>query len=530
MVTLEHRSDAPHAHLVGGGIASLAAAALLLQHGRMSGDRIHIYEQSALPGGAMDGSGSAETGYLIRGGRMFEPHYACTYDLFQRIPSAVDPQQTVTQELQAFTRQVVTSSRCRIVSQGQRIDGPPLQLSGRDRRDLLRLAVRRESALAGRTIDSCFSPPFFETNFWVMWSTMFSFQPWHSLQEFRRYMHRFMHLLPGFNRLEGIGRTPLNQYDSMIAPLVTWLQRQGVTLHPQTQVTHVEFQHRDRQSAVSGLQLLLHGQTRQVSIRPDDLVFMTLGSMTDAARSGSMETAPDAAPISSAPSWSLWHRIAQQSPLFGRPQVFCSQPEHTRWESFTVTLPDSRFFDFMQTFTGNSAGTGGLVTFRDSAWLLSVVLAYQPHFRNQPPNVRVFWGYGLYPDRPGNSVAKRMTDCSGREILSELFHHLRQDALRDHVLDHSTCIPCLMPYITSQFMPRNPGDRPAVVPSGATNFAFIGQFCEIPRETAFTVEYSIRSAYLAVRKLVQPALRIPPLFRGDLRPSVLLQALPTLWR
>jgi oleate hydratase len=51
----------------------------------------------------------------------------------------------------------------------------------------------------------------------------------------------------------------------------------------------------------------------------------------------------------------------------------------------------------MEQFTGNPAGTGGLVTFADSNWLMSIVLAHQPHFLNQPPGVEVFWGYGLVP-------------------------------------------------------------------------------------------------------------------------------------
>ena len=48
----------------------------------------------------------------------------------------------------------------------------------------------------------------------------------------------------------------------------------------------------------------------------------------------------------------------------------------------------------MQRFSGNEAGTGGLVSFKDSNWLMSIVLAHQPHFANQPADVQVFRGYG----------------------------------------------------------------------------------------------------------------------------------------
>jgi oleate hydratase len=116
----------------------------------------------------------------------------------------------------------------------------------------------------------------------------------------------------------------------------------------------------------------------------------------------------------------------------------------------------------MEAFTNNKAGTGGLVTFKDSRWLMSVVLAHQPHFANQPAGVYVFWGYALRPDRIGDFIAKPMSECSGTEILRELCGHLNFDF--DTTFQTALCIPCRMPYITSMFMPRAKGDRPLPVP------------------------------------------------------------------
>jgi len=56
----------------------------------------------------------------------------------------------------------------------------------------------------------------------------------------------------------------------------------------------------------------------------------------------------------------------------------------------------------------------------------------------------------------------------------------------------------MMPYITSQFMPRNISDRPKVIPEGCVNLAFIGQFVELPGDVVFTVETSVRTAMMAV--------------------------------
>jgi oleate hydratase len=202
----------------------------------------------------------------------------------------------------------------------------------------------------------------------------------------------------------------------------------------------------------------------------------------------------------------LWEKLACDRPSFGNPAVFNSCIAQSYWASFTVTLKDTRFFDQMQRFTGNEAGTGGLVTFKDSNWLMSVVLAHQPHFINQPADVQVFWGYGLFPDRVGNFVAKPMADCTGEEILQELCGHLRFDL---DTVATANCIPCRMPFITSMFMPRSPGDRPLPVPPQTRNFAFISQFVELPLDVVFTVEYSVRAAQMAVYQLLRLTLPIP---------------------
>ena len=73
----------------------------------------------------------------------------------------------------------------------------------------------------------------------------------------------------------------------------------------------------------------------------------------------------------------------------------------------------------------------------------------------------------------------------------------------------ASTIPCMMPYITAFFMPRAAGDRPAVVPKGAVNFAFIGQFAETPRDTIFTTEYSMRTGMEAVYTLMDIDRAVP---------------------
>ena len=252
--------------------------------------------------------------------------------------------------------------------------------------------------------------------------------------------------------------------------------------------------------------------------------------MTAGSRLGSM-TAPAALGTrDDGGAWTLWARLAAKHPEFGNPAVFSGNIAESKWLSFTATLRDPAFFQKMEAFSGNTAGTGGLVTFVDFNWLMSVVLARQPHFVGQPEDCFVFWGYGLFPERTGNFVAKRMSECTGAEILAELSGHLPFDRTEALSPETANCIPCMMPFITAEFMPRVAGDRPPVRPAGTRDFAFIGQFCEMPDDVVFTVEYSVRSAQTAVYGLLGLQNPIPPLYKGAHDPGVLLSALQAMLR
>ena len=280
-----------------------------------------------------------------------------------------------------------------------------------------------------------------------------------------------------------------------------------------TQVTDIQLADEDGKVRVTGLSLKKSsGETETVAIGADDLVFLQNGSMTDASSLGSMTSAPPHLTKADSDGWKLWEKIAEGRPEFGNPAPFNSSIPESYWESFTVTCSTPAFFDKMEEFSGNEAGTGGLVTFKDSNWLMSVVLYHQPHFAGQPKDLQVFWGYSLHPDRIGNFVAKSMSDCTGAEILTELCGHLNFDRT---VFDGATCIPCRMPYITSMFMPRAKTDRPLPVPANSKNLAFVSQFVEIPDDVVFTVEFSVRAAQMAVYQLLGIKRKIPPLTRHD---------------
>ena len=512
------------AYLVGGGIGSLAAAAFMIRDGGMRGENISILEESPVLGGSLDGAGDPAAGYSLRGGRMLTTdNYECTWDLYKSIPSLQNPGQSVFDETVDFNQKHKPHSMARLVDRRRaRVPVTSMGFSMRDRLELLKLNDADEATLGASPITDWLSPAFFETEFWSMWATTFAFQPWHSAVEFRRYLHRFILEFSRIETLAGVKRTVFNQYDSLVLPLLTWLESRGVRPDTHCRVTGLDHETKDGRFVVTGIHCDRSGKAEWLAVNDGDLVFMQNASMTDASSVGSMTSAPGKLTKGDSGGWTLWESLAEGRPAFGNPGVFSRCIAQSCWESFTVTLKNPDFFDSMQRFSGNEAGIGGLVTFRDSNWLLSVVLAHQPHFASQPADVQVFWGYALFPDRAGDFVPKPMADCNGAEILEELAGHLRFDL---KTFETANCIPCRMPYITSMFMPRSPGDRPLPVPAGSRNFAFISQFVEIPEDVVFTVEFSIRAAQMAVYQLLGVDRKIPPVTPHDKSPRARVKAL-----
>jgi oleate hydratase len=517
------------AYLVGGGIASLASAAYLLREGGLAGENICIFEELPVLGGSLDGAGSPDQGYVIRGSRMFSYEaYTCTFDLLSFVPSLMNPEKTVKDEVYEFNEKIVTHSHSRLVRGGEKVNVSVMGLNNKQRLKMLEIAAVSEASLGPKRIVDVFDPAFFKTNFWYMWATTFGFQPWHSAGELKRYMHRFIQEFPRLHTLAGVRRTPYNQYDSIVRPLTKWLKAQGVRFELGTRVTNLDFRYGRGGKGIERLYYIRDGAPQNIAVGPNDLVFVTNGSMTAASSLGSMTTPPKLLGKEADGSWALWEALATKHSDFGRPAVFNSNVDESKWLSFTVTMRDPTFFKLMEQLTGNVSGTGGLVTFVDSNWLMSVVLPHQPHFVGQPDDINVFWGYGLFVDQEGNYLKKKMSECTGSEVLVELLGHLRFDAQKDLILSTSNCIPCMMPFVTSQLMPRVRGDRPLVRPAGTTNIAFIGQFCEIPNDVVFTVEYSVRSAQIAVYSLLDLDKNVSALYKAQYDLGVLFDSLKTL--
>lgn len=516
-------------YIIGSGIAGLASAVYLIKDAGIIPENIHILEKDLIAGGATDGAGNPEQGYVVRGGRMHEMHYECYWELLSHIPSLEDPNISVRDESYEFNQRFVSNAQARLLKDGKKLDVSSYGLSFSQQMDFIKLTYVSEESLGNKRIEDWFDKDFFETKFWYIWSTMFAFQKYSSLAEMRRYMKRFIHLVDGLPKLGGVMRTKYNQYDSVIRPMKKYLEEKGVKFEMGKEVVDIDFNFdSDKKTAT-----LIHLKNKnEIVLRKSDFVFITNGSITESTDNGTWERPAVLKGVEDSGSWMLWKKLAQKDDSFGNPSVFCDNIDLQKWYSFTATMKDSTFHDYMENFSGNVDGTGGLVTMTDSNWFMSIVIARQPHFPNQPNDVKIFWGYGLYPDRKGNYIDKTMAECNGVEILEELYYHLKIQDLMKPITEEGkvNCIPVSMPFIDSLFMPRNIGDRPNVIPNAATNFAFLGQFAEAPKDCVFTVEYSVRTAQMAVYGLFDTDKEVHPMYESTHNPKYLLDALIAISR
>ena len=511
------------AWFVGSGLAARAGAAFLIRDGQMAGDRITILEQQLLPGGALDGIEEPEKGFVIRGGREMENHFECLWDLYRSIPSLEIEGASVLDEFFWLNKDDPNYSLCRAtVEQGKDAETNGLfTLTDTAQKEIIAIFLATREEMENKRINEVFGADFLKSNFWLYWRTMFAFEEWHSALEMKLYLHRFIHHIGGLPDFSALMFTKYNQYESLVLPLVKWLEDHGVQFRYGVEVTDVDFDIRPGARQATRIHWIENGAEGGVDLTRNDLVFLTIGSLTENSDNGDHKT-PAKLNEGPAPAWDLWRRIAAKADDFGRPDVFGAHIPETKWESATVTTLDARIPEYIHRIAkrdplSGKVVTGGIVTAKDSSWLMSWTVNRQPHFKKQPKDQVVVWVYALFVDTPGNYVKKSMQACTGEEITQEWLYHIGVpvEDIPDMAATGAKTVPVMMPYITSFFMPRQAGDRPDVVPRDALNFAFIGQFAESKqRDCIFTTEYSVRTPMEAVYTLLNVERGVPEVFNS----------------
>ena len=530
--------DKKSAYIIGTGLAGLSAAFYLVRDGRMKGEHIHLLEKLDLAGGSCDGRKDITKGFYMRGGREMDNHFECMWDMFRSVPSIETPDVSVLDEYYWLNKHDPNYSLCRAtINCGE--DAHTDKLFKLDRESamaLSKLFLTPEKALENKKISDVLPESFWKTNFWLYWQTMFAFQKWSSALEMKRYLCRYVHHIDGLPDFSALRFTKYNQYESMILPLIKYLKSNGVKIDYGIDVKNVIFKSKQNKKVATKIVYENDGETKEIDLTEDDLVFITNGCCTDTSCYGDQDNAPDLSIIKNGKgeSWDLWKNIASQASNgeFGNPDKFCNHVDKTNWMSATIEVSDDDIIKHIINICKRDpregkVTTGGIVTVKDSMenWYLSWTINRQPQFKSQNKNSVLVWLYALSTNKPGNFVKKPIKECTGKEVCEEWLYHIGLPINEiEKYADICNTTTCYMPYINAFFQPRKEKDRPLVVPKNSVNFAFVGQFAETPRDTIFTTEYSIRTGMEAVYTLLKVDRAVPEVWGSKYDVRELLKA------
>ena len=523
--------------MIGAGLSNMAAAVYLIQEGKWSGDQITFYALDNY--GSNDGSPTKDVkddywnknhpmenqkGYIARGGRMLNYRtYVDLMDLLDRIPSMTEPGLTAAEDTRQFDAAHPTYDKARLLTGGQGIvDGGKLGLNNKSRKLLTQLIMMpdsQEEKLDNITIADYFkdNTEFFESNFWFMWETTFAFRTRSSAQELRRYMHQMIYEFTQIEHLVGVNRTRYNQYESIMKPLINYLEKEGCHIVLNRRVVDWKFKDSKMQDeiTVTGLHMVntKTDENEFIPVDDDTAVIFTNGSITDSATLGDFNT-PASENMDYGAASSLWKKASDHFYNLGNPDKFFADRDASEWVSFTLTTKNHLFLNEIARITTQEPGnalnsfisTEPVTPLGQKDVTMSIVVHHQPHFTSQKPNETVLWGYFLYPRRHGEIIDKPYIEMTGKEMLQELIGQLskvdpgpinisdKEEEIMDSVIN---CIPVYMPYASALFNNRAKSDRPKVIPKHSTNLAFTGEFVEQPYQMIFTENSAVRSGEIA---------------------------------
>jgi oleate hydratase len=165
------------AWLIGGGIASLAAAVHLVKQAKVPANQVHILDVHHASGGAMENSGNPKDGYIYHTGA--QPYFQeeCVTNLLRMVPSPGHPETTLLESIKEHERYTrpMNRSHTRAVIQSEeglrRVETHKLPIGAKLRMDLIRFIFDNERMFDSKKISDVFDATFFESGFWTLWST-----------------------------------------------------------------------------------------------------------------------------------------------------------------------------------------------------------------------------------------------------------------------------------------------------------------------------------------------------------------------
>ena len=433
--------DQKSAYIVGSGLAALTAACYLVRDGQMKGEHVHILEKEQLAGGACDGwkfenvrlcdAAAVKWTAALKSGTCSVP-----------TPSIETEGVSVLDEYYWLNKEDPNYSLCRAtVNRGEdaHTDGK-FDISDKGAMEIMKLFFTPNEDLQNKRITDVFDDEVLNSNFWLYWRTMFAFENWHSALEMKLYIQRFIHHIGGLPDFKALRFTKYNQYESMILPMVKYLESYGVQFHFGVKVTNVEFDCNEQRKLATRIDTLRDGKEEHIDLTENDLVFITNGGCVENSSIGDQNTpAKFNTEIRESGGWDMWRKIAAQD-AFGPPGQILSDPEQTNWMSATVGALDDASFRISRTSASAARSRQCAARIETSKGLLPVAfkLDHQPPAavqRNYSRGPRPIGSMACSPTSPAITSKSRCASAPARRsawngCITSVYRRIRLKSLR----------------------------------------------------------------------------------------------------
>lgn len=319
-----------------------------------------------------------------------------------------------------------------------------------------------------------------------------------------RSIRQFLPQFHSLSILSCLDITGYYQYESLYLPLYSYLRRCGVDFRFGVEVKDIEVATDNAEKRIIGFKFVQNNLQMREQLGDDDIAIISIGSTISGSAVGTNSSAPvwhslDADNVFDQ-NWSVWLDLGNKhaGSGLGNPYNFCTRQCESMLESFTVTTHDLVLYDDIRSLSQCTSEAGAFIFLGNSNWKINLCIPAQPAFPTQPQDVRILWGFAHSPQVEGNYVKRTMLHCSGADILSEILGHLNLHY--NPPLSQTVIIPRAMPRMSALFLTRALGDRASIMP--LSNVGLVGPFTEFQGYTCADVSYGIRTAKMAVYKLM----------------------------
>jgi oleate hydratase len=495
----EHKSLTPkrNIYIAGGGISALACAYYLIRDCGVSGENIHIFEGSSTLGGAYNVGGNMNDGYICTPPKLISrkgnPNLL---DMLKDLKSALIPNMSVYDEIREFSDTHPIYENMRLADDNGKAEQ---SLSRKALKNIKSLLGTKSEDLSEMSVEDYFAdcPDFLDSSLWYIISSLHILKPASSVLELKNILGIMSEDISGLYTMDNFIRPQYNMQETIIHPLIKYLDSHQTDITTGCTVTDVDFE--EGSSRISAIHLYDNGTAKTIYLNKNDLCFITNGSVSECAVIGDINTPPADESISPTAS-ALWEKMSQKRSGFGCPDNFSHSGDEIL--TFAVTAKSSLLYDCINEFTSNDNMCGCFTTFKNSPWGLTLASVPQPYFTDQSDDIYVICGFCTTPEKNGNYINKSASQATGGEILSELISLMGMDEMQEDIFaDTVNVIPCLMPFAATETMPRGEKDKPEIIPDSRSNFAFIGQFANLCGGISSGSEYAVRSAREAAYRL-----------------------------